>query len=154
MATIPLISYNEILTHAKNFYTAAAQGNVEAINEGYDNFFDNAKKMNPSIARMSLQQAQNDVYTHMVEDFAENKIGAENFKAAQKNIYNATFQLNRSIGLVELDKKVREMYPKTGSKRLAIITCLADGEEFGLAECKNAKGMKKFQYLVRKLLKR
>ena len=154
MATIPLMSYDTLLSYAKNLYSAAAQGNEEKTNDSYDKFFSNANKSNPSVARMSLQQAQNDVYTHLVEDYMEGNIGAENFKAAQKNIYSTTFELNRSNGVIGLDKRVRELYPKTGSKRLAIITCLADGEELGLALCKNAKKMKKFQYLVRRLLKR
>lgn len=154
MATIPLVSYNQLLAQAKGLFSAAAQGNVEGVNNSYDKFFESAKKMNPSVARMSLQQAQNDVFAHLVEDFAEEKIGATNLQAAKKNIISAAFHLNRTFGLVELDKKVREMYPKTGSKRLAIISCLADSEEFGLAECKNAKKMKKFQYMMRKLLKR
>jgi hypothetical protein len=154
MTIIPLVSYNNILEDAKSIYSSAAWGDSEELYKNYDKFFKKASQINPSVARMSLQQAQNDIYTKFAEDFVEERLDEASFNTAKKNIYKTSFELNRSNCLVNLEKRIREMYPKSSRKRLAIVSCLMDGEELGLANVKNAKGMKKFQYFIRKLLRR
>lgn len=152
---IPFVSYNDILNDAKALYTSAAIGESDILSDdATKKFFDKARRINPSVAKMSLQQAQNDIFTKFTEDYLEDRLTEKDYKIVKKNIYMTTFNLNRCSDLIELDKRVRDLYKDTGRKRLAIISCLLDGEELGLANVKLQKGMKRFQYIMRCILNR
>ncbi len=146
---IPMVNYNVLLEHAKDFYSYCAEGDADLAEESIQNFFNKSNKINPSVAKMALQQAQNDVFAYQYRDFYNDKPQLNQRKG---NIKRAMFQLNRYHKNWDLDNRVKEIYPKSAKKRLAIIPCLLDGEVMGLANVNQAKLGKKIQYFLRKLI--
>ena len=53
----PLYNYDGSLSLAKNYYRATANGNYDEAKNSLDKFFEYSKRINPSVARMSIQQA-------------------------------------------------------------------------------------------------
>ena len=176
MTTIPVANYERILKYAQDYYEHCAAGDNEAAAKSLSGYFNSSRMMNPSVARMGLQQAQNDVFLRQLEYVLEDKIDIDEYKQRNQNIANASSEVNHDSRLSELEHRIRDFrlnendkvgYSKSYKKRLALMSCIMDSEKSGIASVKytrdlngkikdtnqivEKKFLKKIMYAMRKL---
>lgn len=176
MAVIPLVDYNTVLKQAQDYYEHRAVGDYGAADECLTKYFNSSNMLNPCVARMGLQQAQNDVYMRQITGVLENEFDLEEYKQRRVNLTIATADVNHDSRLSDLEHRIRNFtlgkddkpaYSKSFKKRLALVSCILDNEATGLSSVRykrdlngkiidpdqaiESKMLKKFSYLIRRL---
>ena len=107
-----LYNYDGSLSLAKNYYRATADSNYDEAKNSLDKFFEYSKRINPSVARMSIQQAQNDVFLEQYSHYMEDIITADEVNHRQNLLKLGMLELNHDERLSELEKRIKELYKK------------------------------------------
>lgn len=152
--------YLDILNTSQKFCNAVNERKSLPAVHYLSEFYNKSEEINPSVARMALQEALTNTYAEHAANYFDGTIDVSEYREKIRSHVALTKTINRDTRMGDLEHSIREIYPKTYKKRLAIIPCLMDMQDKLSAVRKNvcnpnavveSKAMKKFQYFMRAL---
>ena len=120
------ISYNNILLTANKFALGATEGKAVCITHYLHDFFKESREINPSVARMLLQKGMMDAADTIMDQYMSDKINVFEFTEKNKILSKLNGLISSDPEFKELENRIKNMYKKTGNKRLAIAPYILD----------------------------
>lgn len=122
------------------------------LEETYDRFV-KVGVDTPSYTQMTLKKAEYDSYIKAAKDLANEEIGVNDYINRIKRTRTTLAKLDTSETGKKLYSAMKEVYPKTALKRIAVLSGLSEGHA-KFEHCSTGKTIKKNVYRFLKLINR
>ena len=129
-------SYLSVLTPARKYFEGCVEKNPVKKTHFLGQYFKAAESINPCVARMAFQQAHCDINLEYLARTEAGEFSTAEIGEINKAVMDGAREVFMDVRLYELEKRIKSLYKKTGSKRIGIAYSLLDSEPLGLSSIK------------------